>query len=437
MLTQEDNALLTQVGPGTPMGRLLRSYWFPFLFTSEVQPDGPPERVRLLGEDLLAFRDSSGTLALVEERCPHRRASLYFGRNEENGLRCIYHGWKFDVAGRCVDQPSEPEESTFKNRVSITSYPCVERSGVVWTYMGPQPAPPLPHFEWMDLPEDQHVDGKRVQYTNWAQALEGDFDQSHVSYAHSKLSTNNGRKERSLVDEIRFADRHPAFEVVPTPYGCCIAAGREAPAGQEYWRITQFLMPFYSMTGPYGANPIRNWRAWIPMDDTNVVVLGVTFHPLRPLTQKERGSRLLVSGVSNIAPEHRAPATSQPFGRYRPIASLENDFFQDREVQRTTTFSGIPEFWAQDAAPQLSMGPICDRSQEHLGTSDLAIIAIRRRLLATLKSLRDQGELPAEVSQPDNYYTRADAVLLPAGMPWFESTAERRRVTPGTNPDCA
>jgi phthalate 4,5-dioxygenase len=435
MLTEEDNALLTRVGLGTPMGNLLRRYWIPFLFSSEVEADGSPERVRLLGEDLLAFRDTRGKLGLVEERCPHRRASLYFGRNEHDGLRCMYHGWKFDVAGRCVDQPSEPESSTFKNRVCITSYPCVERAGVVWAYMGPQPQPPLPRFEWMDLPEDHIVATKRVQYTNWAQALEGDFDQSHVSYAHSKLQVRTGT-ERSLVDVIRSQDRHPSFDVKDTAYGCCIAAGREASEDRQYWRIAQFLMPFFSMTGPYGANPKRHWRSWIPIDDTNVVVIGVTFHPLRPLTTKERDARLLESGVSNIAPESRAPATSAAFGRYRPLATLENDFFQDRAVQRTTTYSGIPEFWAQDAAPQLSMGEICDRSLEHLGTSDPAVISVRRRLLAAAKALRDRDEPPVELVQPEAYHVRADALLLPRDVSWFEAAADRRRVAAGTNPDC-
>jgi len=435
VLTAEDNALLTQVGPDTPMGTLLRRYWIPFLFSSEVDADGAPERVRLLGEDLLAFRDTSGRIGLVAEQCPHRRASLYFGRNEEGGIRCIYHGWKFDVAGACVDQPSEPEGSAFKDKTSIVAYPCVERGGLVWTYMGPEVEPPLPHFEWMELPESHVAFTKRMQYTNWAQALEGEFDQSHVSYLHSSLKPSS-TGPRSLVDRIRNDDRHPVFDVVPTSYGVCIAAGRNAPDAQRYWRSTQFLMPFFALTGPYGPDPKRPWRVWVPVDDENVVVLGASFHPLRPLTEAERTDFLTRSSPSNISPQFREPPSSKPFGRFRPLPALENDFFQDREVQRTQTYSGISEFWAQDAAVQTSMGMICDRTGEHLGTSDLAIIAIRRRLLAAAKALREEHVVPSEINDPDCYLVRSDAVLLPETVPWFEATAARRRVTPDVNPDC-
>jgi phthalate 4,5-dioxygenase len=434
VLPEEDNRLLTLVGPGTPMGNLLRRYWQPFLFSSELLADGPPARVRLLGEDLVAFRATDGRIGLIDEHCPHRRASLYFGRNEECGLRCLYHGWKFDATGTCVDMPSEPPESNFKSKIRTAAYPCVERCGMVWTYMGLREAPPLPRFEWMDLPEDHHVASKRVQYTNWVQAMEGDIDQSHVSYVHSAL--NGQSTGRPLVDGIRAADRHPVFEVVDAPYGTCIAAGREAPGDQRYWRITQHLMPIETMTGPYGPDPRRNWRAWVPIDDTTVVVIGMTFHPRRPLTAAERERELTRSSVWNIAPQYRAPATSAAFGRYRPLAGLENDFFQDREVQRTKTFTGIPEFWAQDAAPQVSMGPISDRSREHLGTSDLAIIAVRRKLIAAAKALRDRGEEPAEIANPSCYAVRADAVVLPSSESWFDATATRRLVDARTNPDC-
>ena len=441
MLSEKDNELLTRVGSGTPMGNLLRQFWIPFLFTWELKPDGPPERVRLMGEDLVAFRDGDGEVGLIPEKCPHRRASLYFGRNEEHGLRCIYHGWKFDVEGQCVDMPNEPPESNFKDKIKVRSYPCVERGGLAWTYMGPLPElPPLPDLEWLSLPEDHVVASKRVQYTNWVQAMEGDIDQSHVSFLHSRLHLDdNGSAPggpRLVVDQIRKADTHPHFQVLDTDYGVLIGAGRDAPDGMKYWRITQHLMPFHTMTGPYGEDPTRNWRAWAPIDDTNVVVIGVTFHPLRPLTTEERERLSTRAGVWNISPEMRAPRTSAPFGAWRPLPSLENDFFQDREAQRTATYSGIPEFWAQDAAPQLGMGPICDRWEEHLGTSDLAIIAVRKRLLSEATALQEQGELPAEVFKPEVYRVRSDAVLIPAEQSWVEATDERRKVLAGSNPAC-
>lgn len=451
MLSQEDNQLLTRVGPGTPMGDLLRQYWQPLLFTWEVESEGEPQRVRLLGEDLIAFRDTSGRVGLLGEHCAHRGASLFFGRNEEYGLRCVYHGWKFDIEGRCVDMPNEPPESSaiaprnFKHKIRHIAYPCVERGGIIWAYLGPlDPLPPIPHFEWMDVPETHRYGSKRVQYANWVQAMEGDIDQSHVSFVHSRLRLDDGSDNplagpggpRRLVDEIRMNDRHPRFEVVETDYGVCIGAGREAPDNMRYWRITQHLMPFHTMTGPYGEDPVRNWRAWVPIDDTNVFVIGVNFHPRRALTEEESLRFRNRSGVWNISPEMREPVSSKPYGRWRPVPGLENDFFIDREVQRTRTYSGISEFWAQDAAPQLSMGPIYDRSKEHLGTTDLAIISVRRRLLRSAKLLRERGTVPEEVLQPDRYMVRSDAVLLPAGESWFEATEERRKATLGVNPAC-
>ena len=441
MLSIEENELITRVGPGTPMGNLLRQYWIPCLFSWELTPDGTPERVRLLGENLVAFRDGDGTVGLIGENCPHRRASLYFGRNEDNGLRCIYHGWKFDVRGQCVDMPSEPPESNFKEKIQVRSYPCLERGGMIWTYMGPaQDPPPMPGLEWLSLPASHISASKRVQYSNWVQAMEGDIDQSHVSFVHSRLELDDVRsvpdRTSRLVDEIRKADTHPRFEVLETDYGVLIGAGRDAPDGMKYWRITQQMMPFHTITGPYGDNPMRNWRAWVPIDDTNVVVIGVNFHPLRPLTDDERERYAKRGSVWNISPEMRAPQTSAAFGAWRPIPSLDNDFFQDRAAQRTQTYSGIPEFWAQDAAPQLSMGAICERWEEHLGSSDLAIIAVRKRLLREAMALQEEGTAPEELARPEAYSVRSDAVLIPADASWIEATEERRKVLAGLNPAC-
>jgi phenylpropionate dioxygenase-like ring-hydroxylating dioxygenase large terminal subunit len=403
-----------------------------------VERDGNPERVRLLGEDLVAFRDSSGQVALIQDHCPHRGASLFFGRNEDSGIRCVYHGWKFDRSGACVDMPNEPAESDFKHKVRATAYACVEHAGVVWTYMGPHtPPPPLPGLEWLRLPESQVVGSKRVQDTNWVQALEGEIDQSHLSFTHSSLRPDEDPSDDPRIAQIRKLDKHPRFEVVRTQYGTCIGAGRAAPDNQRYWRITQHLMPFHSMTGPYGKDPLRNWRAWVPVDDTTSYVIGVKFHPRRPLSDDERVQVKTPTWVYTISAEHRAPATTQPFGRWRSTLTLANDFGVDRQVQRALNFSGIQETWAQDAAPQASMGPIYDRTTERLGSSDLAIIAVRRRLLEAAKALQERGATPGEISQPECYAVRSDALLLPAEEPWFEATTERRKALVGLNPDCA
>jgi phthalate 4,5-dioxygenase oxygenase subunit len=273
--------------------------------------------------------------------------------------------------------------------------------------------------------------------------MEGDIDQSHVSFLHSRLNLDDDSElrfrtggPRRLVDQIRKNDTHPRFEVVETEHGVCIGAGRQAGDGMRYWRITQHLMPFHTMAGPYGEDPTRGWRAWVPIDDENVFVIGMSFHPNRPLTEVELDRYANRSGVWNISPEMRLPVSTAPYGRWRPLPSLENDFFIDREVQRTKTYSGISEFWGQDAAPQLSMGPIWDRTQEHLGTSDSAIISVRRRLLRASKELRDHRTVPAEIDNPEAYMVRADALLLPAEESWLKAGEKRRRVLAGVNPSC-
>lgn len=435
MLSATDNELMTRVGAGTPMGNLMREHWIPFLFSWEIEPDGSPERVRLLGEDLIAFRDSSGKPGLIAENCPHRGASLYFGRNENNGVACIYHGWKFDVNGTCVDMPSEPAVSNFKDKVHAISYPVVEKAGIVWAYMGPAKVPPpLPGLEWLDLPESHIVASKRVQPTNWVQGMEGDLDQSHLSFTHRFLQIDPN-SPRADVDRIRTNDTHPHFETVKTDYGVCVSCSREVGDGRKYWRMTQFMMPFHTITPPYGEDPTRNWRAWVPIDDTHVFVIGMTYHPSRPFTGEQREAMEQRAGVWNISPQYRAPKTSQAFSRWTPTLTLENDFLQDREFQKTGLYSGIREFWAQDAAPQYTMGPIYNRTKEHLGTSDTGIISVRRRLIEAAKKHAQDSETPPEVMHPEVYAIRADATFLEPSEPWYESTTERRKVHADWNPD--
>src|SRR5919198_3690338 len=224
MLSRTENELLTRVGPGTPMGALLRCFWQPFALASELPgPDCDPLRVRLLGEDLVAFRDSAGAVGLLAAHCPHRGASLFFGRNEEGGLRCVYHGWKFDAAGACLDMPNEPAESDFKHKVKAVAYPVQERGGVLWAYLGP-PAdvPSAPELEWTHVPENQRYVSKRIQRCNFLQNVEGEVDSSHVSFLHSKGSAPDAagiRDLRSTLPDYMARDRAPRFFVLPTDYG--------------------------------------------------------------------------------------------------------------------------------------------------------------------------------------------------------------------------
>jgi phenylpropionate dioxygenase-like ring-hydroxylating dioxygenase large terminal subunit len=438
MLTREENEMLTRVGPGTFMGELIRQYWIPFLLSAELpDPDGSTLRVRILGEDLIAFRDTRGRVGLLGNHCPHRGASLFYARNEEGGLRCIYHGWKFDVAGTCLDMPSEPPESNFKDKVRHKAYPCTERGGIVWTYMGlVYPLPPLPDLEWNLVPDEHRYLAKRVQNCNFAQALEGEIDQSHVSFLHA--SSTQLKPEvtpgSANVNFWRKKDTHPRFHVADTEYGVLIGAQRDVDEASCYWRITQFLLPFYTMTGPYGENPTRQSRMWVPMDDETTLLIAANFHPLRPLTEKEQERLRKGSGAGFVGVDNFRTPSTEPGGRWRPEASVENDFFFDTELQRTRLFSGIPEFWAQDAAVQESMGPIYDRSQEHLGRSDLAVIRVRQRLMEVAREFRDKGTPPPGVLDPEIYRVRGAAALLPPNANWLEATREIRKMIPGVNP---
>ncbi|HZT07763.1 MAG TPA: Rieske 2Fe-2S domain-containing protein [Chloroflexota bacterium] len=443
MLTKEENELLTRVGPGTPMGQVMRQYWLPALLSSELpEPDCAPLRMRLLGEDLIAFRDSSGRVGMLAANCPHRGASLFFGRNEESGLRCVYHGWKFDVSGACVDMPNEPVESSFKHKVKAVAYPCVERAGVVFVYMGPREVPPpLPELEWMSVPESHRIVAKRVQFTNYAQSIEGEIDSSHLGFTHSRVSDHRPltpEEIAALPSAGRYTrqDRHPRFDVLDTDYGVLIAARREAEADSYYYRISQFLMPFWTLvaSGTERRDPTRGTRAFIPIDDESVLVFATSFHPLRPLTDVEREPLKVGGGAGFVGEDHFRPATSAPFGAWIPIAAAENDYLLDREAQRTTHYAGMAEFWAQDAALQEGMGKIYDRRMEHLGSSDTAIIRMRARLIGAAKAMRESGAVPPGVDEPELYRVRASVAVLPRDESWVPATDHLRRVIPGTNP---
>jgi phthalate 4,5-dioxygenase len=252
MLTKEDNELLTRVGPGTLMGSLLRRYWQPVLYSNELPDrDGAPARVRLLGEDLVAFRDTAGNVGLLPLHCPHRGASLFYARNEEHGLRCVYHGWKFDIAGNCVDMPNEPAEGNAARRVKKIGYPCREFGGAIWTYMGPDEPPAIPELEWAHLPDSHKFTTKRFHECNWAQGLEGDLDSSHVGLLHSNLdkdvpSFSYGWRPDGSYNTIGH-HRSPGVETHETDFGLWVAARRPSKDGFFYWRATALILPFYTI----------------------------------------------------------------------------------------------------------------------------------------------------------------------------------------------
>ena len=416
MLSREDNELLCRVGRGTPMGELMRQYWMPAALSSELPDrDGAPLRVRLLGEDLIAFRVSSGAVGLIQNSCPHRGASLFYGRNEAEGLRCVYHGWKFDVGGRCVDMPIEPAESNFKQKVRAVTYPCVERGGLIWTYLGPRPTPPpMPELEATMLADNRIQVYQRD--CNWMQALEGDIDTGHTVYLHL------GGVDASEVPpdswaRYALADRAPRYEVTDTDSGVMYGAYRPAEADTNYWRIANFLFPFYAMipTGVLGLE-VRV-RAWVPMDDAHTLAFLIT-HGAPPPPRN--------AGRQAVAPPETLPNTTDWYGRFRCAADGSNDYLIDRKAQKTVSFTGIGSIHLQDQAVTESMGPVYDRTREHLGTSDAMVIRTRKRLLDAARALRDRGQIPPGVDDPRVYAVRSGGVVLPRGADWIEATQKLR-----------
>ena len=425
MLTREDNELLCRVGPGTAMGQTLREYWHPVLLSSELPTaDCAPIRVRLLGEDLIAIRDSAGRPGLLANNCAHRGASLFFGRNEECGLRCVYHGWKFDVTGRCVNMPNEPAESLFRDKVRARAYACRDVNGVVWTYMGPRTeAPPFPEFEINTLPPEQvYPPLVMMEECNWVQALEGDIDSSHIDYVHARLRADS--KQRGTYHQ----DKQPRLEVLPTDYGACYSARRRWDVDGLCWhRITQFIMPFFSMIAASDPN-IVSARAWVPLDDSYNLQIMMRGRLDRAVTDQEREQTRnpFAAWGGYLEP------TSDPRTRHYTKANIHNDYLVDRRLAREELMIGIPFLVnLQDRAMTETMGPIYDRTQEHLGTTDAMVIYVRRRLIEAARGLRDQGVVPANVDDGTMCRVRPASVLLPEGDSWISATEKSRQSDAG------
>ena len=413
VLTHEQNELITRTGPATPMGNLLRRYWIPILLAEELpENECPPVRVKLLSERLLAWRDSRGRCALIDEFCAHRGVSLWFGRNEENGLRCPYHGWKYDFTGQCVEVPSEPPESGFCQRIKLKSYPLVESGGILWAYMGPpEVEPKLPVFEWTEVPATRRYFSKRWQECNYLQAMEGGLDSSHVSFLHSgELHTDllhRGTKGAQYQQ-----DRTPKFEVIESPGGLYVGARRNAEPGYYYWRITQWIMPWYIMVPPYGDNAL-NAHAWVPIDDENCFVWTFTYHPTRPLSAMEVDAMRKGGGIHvELTP-----------GTFRPIINKYNDYRIDRAAQKAgRTYSGVIGIAMQDASVQESIGPIADRTKENLVSTDNAIIMARHRLRRAALALQC-GTAPPGLNQ-ECQRVRSASFVLPNDVPFAGARRE-------------
>ena len=434
MLSVEENEALTHVGPGTVMGDLLRQYWVPALMSSELPaPDGAPVRVRLLGENLIAFRITSGKVGMIQDACPHRAASLFFGRNEEEGLRCVYHGWKFDITGQCTDMLNEPDETKFMDKVKARAYPCVERGGLVWTYMGPRETPPpLPELEpniRLELENRGSVRANMFNW-NWFQCMENNMDTSHQGILHfgavpleDALDPEKAQQAYpGPVEDLKYivGNRSTKFIVKDTEFGHSYGAYRPAEEDKDYYRTMHWAFPWVTMTPVIRLGQVASCVLTVPIDDTHTMSWGMTTGRLdAPANQPPAGN----------ADRGLLPNTSDWLGRYRLAFFYDTvqtgyDFGIDREVQKTshtmTGYSGLPTVPVQDGAITWSQGAIVDRSQEQLGSTDSMIIRVRRSLLQAAKDLRENGVVPPGVDNPQIYRQRSGWALVPKDSDFWE-----------------
>jgi len=429
VLTKQDNELMTRVGPGTLMGNLLRRYWTPALLSSELaEPDSPPVRVRILGENLVAFRDTEGRVGLFAEACPHRGASVFFGRNEEAGLRCVYHGWKFDVSGACVDMPSEPAESNFKTKVRIGSYPTHESAGIVWAYMGPpEKMTGFRDFGSDAVPREKWFALKLIGYSNWVQRMEGNLDTSHISWLHQFKGAHDYPDDGTdqpgaypsfdMSMKIWAHDRHPNLEVEEEWYGYKYAGIRQTPNGNTHVRVTAWALPYTSVVAniPY----VGGGGLCVPIDDTSNYFFFWTKEPSEADRMAVRLAGIEGKGLLDNTPYANMRGSNllrriQTQRQWRP----DNDYQVDRDYANSPFYSGIGDFGSQDLMVTESPGAIWDRSQEHLGTTDKSIITMRKILLKAAKDLANGIEPPA--IDPALPYTeiRGAEKVLELGEDW-------------------
>jgi phthalate 4,5-dioxygenase oxygenase subunit len=427
MTTAAENEILTRVGPGTPMGELMRQYWVPALQSSELKADGDPVRFKILGEELIAFRDTSGRIGVMDHRCPHRCASLFFGRNEEGGIRCVYHGWKFDVDGNCTDMANVPPHQDFKQKVHAKAYKAAERAGLIWVYMGdPKNVPELPPIETSLLPSEIVSVQMHLRNCNWLQALEGELDTSHVGLLHyGSVGVQNFQADG--IRKYSVTSRAPEYRATETDAGFMYGAYRPADKGKRYWRIAHFLFPFWAMP-PINAIEINFLaRAYVPVDDEHTMSTYIILKGTEP-TRREATGRNIPGATLDL---DYLPNTTDFLGRYRLATNAENDYRIDREKQRTISYTGINGITLQDHAITESMGAITDRTFEHLAPSDMMINRVRRLLVKAATDFQKTGKAPKSATDPKVYDgLRGGQFVAPEGQDWLEAWRENLERTP-------
>lgn len=390
------------------MGEFMRQYWVPAAKSSEVTTDGDPMRLMILGEKLLAFRDSQGRVGILDHQCPHRCASLFLGRNEESGIRCVYHGWKFDVDGNCVDMPNVPPHQDFKEKVHAKAYKTAERNGLIWVYMGRQAVPPALSEIEANLISSGEIWCLQRE-CNWLQALEGDIDTSHVGFLHvgmlkpDDLPDNHPMRPTVL-------NRAPEYEVMNTDWGTMYGGFRRNDDDRMSWRVAHFMFPFWTQTPNAKFSSRAIARAWVPMDDTHSMLFDIS-------GGVDEGNPAYISTRKTGEPLYEkfeyAPNTTDWYGRWKCKDTGANDWGMDRESQRNgVQYTGIPNITMQDQAVTESMGPITNHAGEHLSPADQMIARTRRRLLMAARAFRDKGAQPPGSDQPEVFFgARAGSFL--------------------------
>jgi phenylpropionate dioxygenase-like ring-hydroxylating dioxygenase large terminal subunit len=386
-----------------------------------------PAVARLLGEDLIAFRDTQGRVGLTEPRCPHRGASLFFGRNEDSGIRCAYHGWKFGTDGNCLEIPTMPRDNSayehLRARVKIVSYPTRAFGDYVWAYLGPpETMPDLPEMEFATLPPAHRFVSKKLQECNWAQAAEGGIDTAHFSFLHAPLpgsDTGVGAMTRGYAprtmgqDQVRWMvnDGAPRYTVEAHAAGLVLAGARHADHGQTYWRIAQYLLPNHSYTPGTARGETYHGQTWVPIDDGNCWIYTYSWNPDRPLSEQERTA--YAAGASIHA---------EVDANYVPLRHRGNDYLIDRDMQKRENYTGIKGISEQDQAIQDSQGRIHDRTREFLGPTDLGVARFRALML---EAARDLASGKAPCMPASAYRVRSGSIVTPDGLP-FDQVMVRR-----------
>jgi phthalate 4,5-dioxygenase len=428
VLSAKDNSYLNTSEANTPMGNYLRCHWHPVALSEEVAlPDCAPIRLKIMGEDLLLFRDTRGQTGLIEPFCAHRGADLFFGRNEECGIRCIYHGWKYDINGNCIDMPNIPKDAAYHGKIKIKAYPTKEFADMVWAYLGPpelQPAE-IPQLEAGLVPSDHRYVTKRIVDCNWTHSMEGALDTAHFSFLHMpapayrKDDSSNIAADESRIRWLR-NDPVPRFKIIEHEVGFLIGGARNAEPGDHYWRLTQFMLPTHSITPSAMPNETYYGYSWVPIDDHSCWMFVYAWHPSMPIPQEERG-KYVKGGYGQFA--ELGPG-------YVPLRNRSNNYLMSREEQKTVSFTGIRGIAEQDQMAQESQGYIVDRTKENLSPTDVGIIRFRKLLLQEAKAF-ENGIKPEAPNKAKEYCVRGGGAHTKATLPLEQVMQERFGSTTG------